>query len=279
MERNRMILSAGVLVALIGGGVAMTQLEHCNAGVCTMEARPSVVVKILDETGAPMSADSVWFEHTPDDANETFRASQRAECADEDCTEWVVGREMTGNFTVHANVCGQMFHERGIQVGMTDDDCHVETEEVVFMAEPCAAVDPATGVTLDRPEECSPELRSSVVVHVTEGAAGEPAPPEAVWWAMKPNTQDADLSQAPLPDGTFDEGGKPELDKYLGYCTDEGCTSWNVGWDQPGHYWVWVRSCGETVVREVDVEMEDRCHVETQHVYVPVPDAKCLKTG
>ncbi len=279
MERNKMILSAGVLVALIGGGVAMTQLQHCNAGVCTLEARPSVTVKFQDETGAPVSADSVWFEQVAADANETFRASQRGECVDEACTEWVVGRELPGLFTVHANVCGQMFHERGIEVGMTDDECHVDTEEVAFVVQPCDEVDPTTGMGEDRPEGCTNELRASVVVHVTEGPAGEPAPPEAVWWAMKPNTQDADLSQAPLPDGTFDEGSKPELDKYLGYCTDEGCTSWNVGWDAPGHYWIWVRSCGETVVREVDVTMEDSCHVETQDIYVPVPDVKCLKTG
>lgn len=282
MERNKMILSAGALVALIGGGVAMTQLEHCNAGMCTMEARPSVVVKFIDETGAPVSADSVWFEHTPSDANETFRASVRGECADEECTEWVVGRELTGLFTVHGTVCGQQFHERGIEVGMTDDDCHVDTEEVVFVAEPCPADDPATGMA-GAPEDgkisCTAKLVPSVTVYTTEGPAGEPAAPEAVWWAMKPNTPDADLSQAPLPDGSFDEGGKPELDKYLGYCIDEGCTRWNVGWDEPGHYWVWVRSCGEVVMREVDVTMEDRCHVETQELWVPLPDARCLKTG
>ncbi len=281
MDSSRMLLSGGVLlVALIGGGVAVTQLDQCSGTQCTMEARASVLVKLVDKEGNPVSGDSVFYGHIDEDANEQLRASHRGECLDDECTEWVVARELTGIFDVHASACGALTHETGIHVGMTDDECHVDTQEITMVMEACPH--PGNTVAANPGKVCTTDLKASVVVHVMDGEGDDASEvsADAVWFGVVPNTDDKNLQpeerEPPEIDPTQDEA----VYRHLADCMNEDCSEWFAGWEKPGHYYVFGRTCGSVVSAEVDVPMtDDGCHVDTQHVTLVANETKCLNAG
>ena len=62
---------------------------------CTQEARSSVSISVVDQSGAPLTPESVMFSVNGGD-------ERSADCVDDQCTQWVAGWEETGEFLVTA---------------------------------------------------------------------------------------------------------------------------------------------------------------------------------
>lgn len=112
---------------------------------CDEMAVSSVMVSIVDPSGNPTSATSVWY---------TSSASEwetPAECMDADCKSWVAGWEISGEITVHAELYRELEDsacwyedqdEQTVFVPMTADGCHVETQSLTLVLDPSLMVCP-----------------------------------------------------------------------------------------------------------------------------------------
>lgn len=125
------------------GGGGGTEPYPVDTGVetgCTDIAYSSVVVDVVDPNGAPLSgADVTW---TPTGSGATPEAAQ---CANDDCTEFVAGWEVSGAIDVMATL-----HEdtedpccwvddtttSTVEVPLTADGCHVLTQYVTLTLDP-----------------------------------------------------------------------------------------------------------------------------------------------
>lgn len=278
MQRNAMLFSGGLLVlALIGGGVAMTQLDQCSGTQCTLEARPSVVVKVVDKAGEPVSADSVFYSRIQDPAVAEPRNMRRAECIDEECTEWVAAREEPGIFTVHATACGGTSYESGIVVGMTDDDCHVDTQTIELAIDECP--NPSNTVQPGPNFSCGPVKRPAVQVEIWFGEGDEAmrAPADAVWYSRIDNTKDKNLQPEPPAIDPTDEDA---INRNMATCNNDECSVWLAGYDDPGYYTVYALTCGTVVEGSVDVPMgDDGCGPQTQRLLLQADRTGCVNKG
>ncbi len=253
---KRVFIATGIIAAL-GGAATMVFGSSCDT-VCTMEAAPSVIVQIVDQNAtAPefITADSVRYELTDDTGhNET----KRAECLDDECTEWILGYETPGTYVITAEVCGQQYSATA-EVTMDEDGCHVDTQwvQIPVDASTCA-VKPAD-VPLGNPEPtaCTLESRPSVVADVVIAAGDRLVPykPEKVWFKW-----------------SGDKGGR----EIPGTCLDSECTKFAAGREQEGSFTVAAELCGETFTAEVEVEKtEDGCHVDTQSAVIETNIQTC----
>lgn len=86
---------------------------------CTMEARSSVSVTVTDAAGAPLS-----------DAAVVYSVDGGAEQACEPMSggAWVCGWEVSGVFQITASAEGYEAQSAEVEVGMTEDGCHVVGE-------------------------------------------------------------------------------------------------------------------------------------------------------
>ena len=93
--------------------------------VCTLEARASVVVSIIDLSGAPLLGATVIYR--VDDGEEI-----EAECFEppDTCTSFVAGFEIAGDFTVRAEREGFQPAEAFVTVEFDELGCHVITQDV-----------------------------------------------------------------------------------------------------------------------------------------------------
>jgi hypothetical protein len=119
MSFSRLILPLALLSAFTACGDKEV--------ACTEEARSSVQLTLVDESGAPVVGASVIAA---------------ADTGDIDCEDWdasgvyVCGYEVSGVFVISIEAEGFESQEIELEVGLTDDECHVETvqETVVMVA-------------------------------------------------------------------------------------------------------------------------------------------------
>lgn len=103
---------------------------------CDEMAVSSVLVHVVSETGAPMSAQQVTWQA------EGMDEEQPADCADDACSTWIAGYEVDGEIRVEATAvlpaerpgCVWEGQTSGsVTVPMTADGCHVITQELTLL--------------------------------------------------------------------------------------------------------------------------------------------------
>ena len=127
--------AAGLVSLLAAAGSYVT----CSGNECTLEARPSVKVRVVHEVDGryvPLRAETVQYKvaESPVEGGEERSGWRRADCADPSCTEWFAGWEEPGEFTIQAAVCGDMVEDVAL-VELTNDECHVDTETITLVAQ------------------------------------------------------------------------------------------------------------------------------------------------
>jgi hypothetical protein len=267
-KKARVFLATGA-VAIVGGLVTSSLISSCDT-VCTTESRASVIVNVVDESGDPVGADSVRYtvvdEPAPrDSVGVPPTSGTAAECADEDCTEWVAGYETEGLFIVTAEVCGRTVQGR-VNVELTEDGCHVETEHLVLEADTMNCERPRSvdlselglafpvpkeglDITAPEPQLCTREARPSTIVRMIsgEGSNARPVTPYGVYYQI--------------------DGGQ----LFSGTCLDEECRQVAAGWEETGTFSIFGVYENQLYQASTVVGMtEDGCHVETHNVDIPV---------
>ncbi len=269
MSKKAKVFLATGAVAAIGGLVTSAFISSCDT-VCSTESRASVVVNVVDGSGNPIGADSVTFTIADDPAPRDSTAGppvsgSAAECADEDCTEWIAGYETEGLFVITAEVCGRTVQGRA-NVEMTEDGCHVDTEYLVLEADTLNCERPRSvdlsevGIAFPVPEEglditapepqlCTREARPSAIVRMTSGEASNarPVTPYGVYYQ---------IDSGPLMSGT---------------CLDEACHEVATGWEETGTFSIYAIFDERLFEASTVVGMtEDGCHVETEDVDIRI---------
>jgi hypothetical protein len=246
---KRIYISTGI-TAIVGGLVTAGLVTSCETE-CTLEARPSAIVQLIDSntgSSAPVfvSASAVWFEYTDETGkHETARAA----CVDDECSEWLLGYERPGTYMVHAQVCGHEY-TREITVGTTEDGCHVDTQWVRMEVDSSLCgpeLAPADTVTAPH-NPCTLDARFSVIVDVLAEVDGRDQP-------------------VATQRRSFRWSGDGEQRWWPGLCLDEECSQFAAGIEQAGRFEVSAQVCDELVSTTVTVgKTEDGCHVDTEFV-------------
>lgn len=119
---------------------ALSLLCACNIDKpvdCTMEARASVQVSVVDQNGVALVPSSAEYQVNGGDLTQV-------DCmgGEEACSEFVVGWEQAGTFSVTASYEGEVegdpccwYNDNQtveVEVGMTEDECHVETQQITI---------------------------------------------------------------------------------------------------------------------------------------------------
>lgn len=254
---RRVFIATGI-IAVVGGASTMVLGSSCDT-VCTLEAKPSVILQIFDQdsptAGRPIAASEVWYEVT-DDTGHT--ETKRGECLDDECTEWILGYEVEGDFVIHANVCGEEYTATA-SVTMDEDGCHVATQWVQMPVDASSCtVDPADlPVGHPEPVACTLEARPSVVADVVIPNVDRLVPwkPDRVWYEW-----------------SGDKGGR----QIPGICLNSECSQFAAGREQVGHFELFAEVCGAVFSTEVEVgETEDGCHVDTESVVIQASVQSC----
>ena len=61
-----------------------------------------------------------------------------------------------------------------------------------------------------------------------------------------------------------------------GRCLDDHCTTWGLGFDEPGHYEIEAEVCGDVFKSSADVKLgPDGCHAEAVAVDIPITGTIC----
>jgi hypothetical protein len=95
---------------------------------CTLEARPSVRVTVVDTQGRPWRGARVTYtaEGGPEQQAQCLGSNQA-----ESCEQWWAGTEKPGLFVITAiSADGQLTVQQQVTVTETPDNCHVITETV-----------------------------------------------------------------------------------------------------------------------------------------------------
>ena len=210
---------------------------------CTSEARVSVMVTTIDEGGThSVPADEVTYL-----ANNSS-VLQQAHCANEDCSQWAVGYEVSGDIVINANACGDT-GSATVNVGMTEDGCHVETEHVMIEVDGDRCKD-----KVELPKVCDGVLYPSIYLYVAEdgGDVYLPVKADAVRYEHQGRTDDAQCIDDPK------------------------CASWIAGYGIGGPINLEVEACGKVHEQRVEVEMsEDGCKPIAEYVTVLVDKDGC----
>ncbi|MFO7566837.1 MAG: hypothetical protein R6X02_29610 [Enhygromyxa sp.] len=245
---KRIYMFTGI-TAVVGGLVTAALVSSCDTE-CTLEARASAIVQFVDSStgsSAPVlvPASKVWFEFSDETG---LHESQRAQCLDENCTEWLLGYERPGSYVVHATVCGQEYTQT-ISVGMTDDGCHVDTQWIKIEVDSSTCrPDLAPADEVRTPTQCTLEARYSVLVDVVAEVHGrvQPVPTERRY---------------------FKWSGDPDQREWPGMCLDQECSQFAAGLEQEGSFEIGATVCGELFTTKAEVgKTEDGCHVATESV-------------
>jgi hypothetical protein len=254
---KKVFIATGV-AAGVGGLLTAVLVSSCDTE-CTMEARPSAIIEFIDINSSTnevstVSPTEIWYTVT-----DATGASQtgRPQCMNDGCSEWMLGYEKPGTYEIHATVCGQEYVNT-LEVGMTEDGCHVATEWARFEVDSslCPPVD-KVATEVRAPEPCSLEGRYSVIVQVGKGE-GEV------------------LTPVPTTSRYFKWSGDADQRKWPGLCLDQDCTQFAAGIEQAGRFEVGAEVCGEVVAQTVAVEKTaDGCHVDTQLVNLVVKGDGC----
>ena len=110
---------------------------------CTDVEFASVLVHTVDPSGAPVRATSVMW------GTGTEESPVPAECVDEACTTVIAGWEVSGDITVYGYMsadtedpCCWLTDDEWVEVSVpvTEDGCHVVTQDVTLMLDPTELV-------------------------------------------------------------------------------------------------------------------------------------------
>lgn len=100
---------------------------------CTEEVRPSVLASLFSQDGQALAGATVTYRVNGGEVLE-------AQCANgapaENCTVFVAGREVSGTFLLRAEKKDFEPVEKEVEVPMTEDGCHVVTQEVALVLPP-----------------------------------------------------------------------------------------------------------------------------------------------
>ncbi len=98
-------------------------------GFCTLEARASVQVTVVDARGTPQPDARVTF--TLNGSPELQALCNGSQQAQGNCDTWVTGYEQPGEYVITATSAdGQRTVRQSVSVD--EDDCHVETQTVTL---------------------------------------------------------------------------------------------------------------------------------------------------
>ena len=110
------------------GEVVTVVLQPDDSVDCTEEVRPSVVGTLESATGAPLAGAAVTWSFVD------------GEMATQPCTlegnTFACGQEAAGILEITATATGHYPDVDLVEVSLTDDGCHVETEETAFVLYP-----------------------------------------------------------------------------------------------------------------------------------------------
>ena len=129
-------LAAGCVIFIGKDGPPPEPWPDSGGIACDTMAVSSVLVRVEDEAGAPISANQVSWQA------EGMDEDQPAECAGASCTTWLAGYEVDGDIRVEAAAlldsdepgCYWEGHASGsVTVPMTADGCHVITQELTLV--------------------------------------------------------------------------------------------------------------------------------------------------
>ncbi|MFE8603984.1 Ig-like domain-containing protein [Archangium violaceum] len=96
---------------------------------CTLEARASVQVNVVDPRGTPVRDARVTF--SLNGSAEQLALCNGSELAQGNCDTWVTSYEQPGNYVVTATSAnGQRTARQSVTVG--EDECHVQTQTVTL---------------------------------------------------------------------------------------------------------------------------------------------------
>ena len=116
-------------LALVACSLSLAFGTACQPEIyCTEEARSSVQVTVVDESGNASLAATVRYQLNGGDwANADCVVSAEA-----GCEEWVTGYEQPGTYNIEASSEGYQTATATVEVLETEDGCHVDTEQVVL---------------------------------------------------------------------------------------------------------------------------------------------------
>lgn len=237
--------------------------------VCTLEARPSVLVNVVGQVGSrlvPLPAEHAVYEVHQPPKPEHPPHSNRGElpgiCLNEACSVFAAGFETTGDFEISAEVCGEVVRTRAT-VGKTSNGCHVETQHVQLMGDASKCKDPLVfaATPINPRPECDREDMpvSALVFPVTDGGdVWIPYPTAALHYVHDGATHRA----------------------YCAQKADNGkCIWWAVSGGHTGRFQAFTETCGiETGVTFSVETTEDGCYPVTEFVPVFVDTHGCIRS-
>ena len=259
--RHKTLVFTGTL-AWLGGLATAFALPSCEPmpAECAPDHREhaSVVVKFVDGDGDPISGDMVAYTIREMELKRPPKAATLAECIDEQCTQWVIGRDEPGVFNIQATACGKPFI--GVaEVEMDEFGCHVVTQTVEFVVEDACEQDlepPPRPETVRAP--CDKMAHPSVHVFVVDQQQDvlQHIDVDQVWWS----TPGAERQDARC---IHDATGK--------------CAGWLAGFEVTGEIEVGTTWCEREVSDKAFVELDPQgCHVQTEYMLLEVETNGCL---
>lgn len=238
--------------------------------VCTLEARPSVLVSVVGQVDShlvPLATDRVFYEvhepSTPEHPTKSVRPNSGelpGVCLNEACSLFAAGFERTGGFEVGAEVCGEVVTTR-VTVGKTSDGCHVETQHVQLMGDA---------------SKCKPPVSAATSVHPKPECNAKDMPPSAF---VFPVTDGGDVW---LPYPTKALHFVHDGETHRAYCARPAasgkCTWWVVSGGLTGRFRAFTETCGiETAVSFSVETTEDGCYPVTEYVPVFMDTHGCIR--
>ncbi|HYO69263.1 MAG TPA: hypothetical protein VEU33_24610 [Archangium sp.] len=98
-------------------------------GFCTLEARASVQVNVVDPRGNPVRDARVTFTLNGSEVQQAL--CNGSELAQGNCDTWVTGYEQPGEYIITATSAdGQRTARQSVSVG--EDECHVQSQTVML---------------------------------------------------------------------------------------------------------------------------------------------------
>jgi hypothetical protein len=259
---KKIVITTGV-VAIAGGVATALFMSSCDPD-CQVEAKPSVIVQVVDQNAGEgavkyVAADEVWYEWTDEETGE--KLSKKAERMDDEGMEWMLGAGRPGTYTYHAKVCGQQYDSE-VTLDLNEEGCEVDTEmvELAVDAASCVqarAAEPTEDELDVTTKVCTLEARASVIANVVAEIDGRkvPVPTDRVFYVWS---------------------GEPNGREMPGVCINEDCSQFVAGWEKEGDFTVGVEVCGAVARASATVgKTSNGCHVETQSVRIVADASGC----
>ncbi|MCY1083578.1 Ig-like domain-containing protein [Archangium lansingense] len=117
------------IAAILTLSAVLSACSNPDETFCTLEARASVQVSVVDTKGNPQRDARVTF--TLDGGAEQQALCNGSEQAQGNCDTWVTGYEQPGDYVITATSAdGQRTARQSVSV--TEDECHVQTQTVTL---------------------------------------------------------------------------------------------------------------------------------------------------